>query len=176
MRPITPRCRHSGQPTVVLAKTVKGYGMGTSGEAQNITHQQKKMDQQSIKQFRDRFAVPVPDEQLDEIPYYHPGPDSPEVKYMLGRREALGGPLPERRSTVQPLPVPELEAFESLLSSTGEREISSTMAFVRALAIILRGQNPQGTGGADRGRRGPHLRHGRHVPPAGYLCVQGSAV
>jgi pyruvate dehydrogenase E1 component len=133
--------RHTGQPTVVLAKTVKGYGMGSSGEAQNITHQQKKMDRNSIKQFRDRFAVPVPDEQLDEMPYYHPGPDSPEVKYMLSRREALGGPLPERRSDVPALQVPGLEAFDSLLKATGEREISSTMVFVRALAIILREKN-----------------------------------
>jgi len=127
-----------GRPVVVLAKTVKGYGMGASGEAQNITHQQKKMDVDSIRQFRDRFNVPVPDEDLESVPYYHPGPDSPEVKYMLERREALGGPLPERRHEDKPLPVPELEAFESLLTGTGDREISSTMAFVRALAIVLR--------------------------------------
>ncbi|MEM1410894.1 MAG: pyruvate dehydrogenase (acetyl-transferring), homodimeric type, partial [Pseudomonadota bacterium] len=127
-----------GRPVVVLAKTVKGYGMGASGEAQNITHQQKKMDIDSIRHFRDRFNVPVPDEQLEELPYYHPGPDSEEVKYLLGRREELGGPLPERRHEVQPLPVPELDAFESLMTGTGDREISSTMAFVRALAIVLR--------------------------------------
>ena len=129
---------HTGQPTVILAKTVKGYGMGSSGEAQNITHQQKKMDIESIRQFRDRFNVPVTDEQLDEFPYYHPGADSPEIKYLLERRATLGGPLPERRHKVEPLPVPELAAFESLLKNTGEREISSTMAFVRALAILLR--------------------------------------
>jgi len=127
-----------GRPTVVLAKTVKGYGMGSSGEAQNITHQQKKMDVDSIRQFRDRFNVKISEEELADIPYYHPGSDSPEVKYMLERRAAMGGPLPERRHKVQSLTVPELEAFESLLTGTGEREISSTMAFVRALAIILR--------------------------------------
>ena len=127
-----------GRPVVVLAKTVKGYGMGASGEAQNITHQQKKMDVESIRTFRDRFNVPVPDEDLEEIPYYHPGPDSPEVKYMLERREALGGPLPERRHADKPLEVPDLGVFESLLTGSGDREISSTMAFVRGLAIVLR--------------------------------------
>jgi pyruvate dehydrogenase E1 component len=127
-----------GRPTVVLAKTVKGYGMGSSGEAQNITHQQKKMDVDSIRQFRDRFNVPIPEDELADVPYYHPGPDSAEVQYMLERRKALGGSLPERRHKVQPLAVPDLEAFESLLTGTGDREISSTMAFVRALAIILR--------------------------------------
>ncbi len=131
-------CAHQGQPTVVLAKTVKGYGMGPSGEAQNITHQQKKMDTESIRLFRDRFNVPVPDEDLDQVPYYHPGADSPEVQYMLERRQALGGPLPERRHAAQALAVPSLEDFQSLLGDTGEREISSTMAFVRALAIMLR--------------------------------------
>ena len=130
--------RHQGAPTVVLAKTVKGYGMGPSGEAQNITHQQKKMDVESIRMFRDRFNVPVPDDQLEQVPYYHPGVDSQEIKYLLERREALGGPLPERRDGAPALEVPALEAFDTLLKSTGEREISSTMAFVRALAIMLR--------------------------------------
>ncbi|KAA9130428.1 pyruvate dehydrogenase (acetyl-transferring), homodimeric type [Marinihelvus fidelis] len=130
--------KHKGQPTVILAKTVKGYGMGSSGEAQNITHQQKKMDTESIRQFRDRFGVPIPDEKLEEVPYYHPGEDSPEVKYMLERREALGGSLPERRHAMEPLDIPDLEKFASLLKDTGDREISTTMAFVRALAILLR--------------------------------------
>jgi pyruvate dehydrogenase E1 component len=126
------------QPTVILAKTVKGYGMGQAGEAQNITHQQKKMDVESIRQFRDRFGVPVPDEELEEVPYYHPGEDSEEVKYMLERREALGGFLPQRRRHDGPIDVPALESFEPLLKSSGDREISTTMAFVRALSIILR--------------------------------------
>jgi len=133
--------KHSGQPTVVLAKTVKGYGMGESGEAQNITHQQKKMDEESIRQFVDRFNVPVPDEEIADLPYYHPGEDSTEVKYMQQRREALGGYLPQRRVQATPLEVPALEAFESLLKATGEREISTTMTFVRALAIMLRDEN-----------------------------------
>ncbi len=132
---------HQGQPTVILAKTVKGYGMGTSGEAQNITHQQKKMDIESIRQFRDRFNVPIEDEQLEDLPYYRPGKDSPEAKYLKQRRAALGGPLPRRIHDTVPLEVPGLDAFASLLKSTGEREISTTMAFVRALAIMLRDKN-----------------------------------
>ncbi len=134
-------CQNRGKPTVVLAKTVKGYGMGEAGEAQNITHQQKKMDIESIRMFRDRFNVPVPDDRLEEVPYYHPGPDSPEVRYLLERRQELGGFLPERRDDAPPLAVPSLEAFDSLLKSTGDREISTTMAFVRALAIVLRDKN-----------------------------------
>jgi pyruvate dehydrogenase E1 component len=129
-----PRSR----PVVILAKTVKGYGMGGAGEAQNITHQQKKMDLDSIRQFRDRFNVPIPDEQLEEVPYYHPGEDSAEFRYVKERREALGGWLPQRRHDYDALPVPDLAAFEALLKDTGDREISTTMAFVRVLAILLR--------------------------------------
>jgi pyruvate dehydrogenase E1 component len=126
------------QPTVILAKTVKGYGMGQAGEAQNITHQQKKMDIDSIRQFRDRFGVPIPDDDLENVPYYHPGEDSEEVQYLKERREALGGFLPQRRRQDGPIDVPGLEAFDSLLKSSGEREISTTMAFVRALSLVLR--------------------------------------
>lgn len=133
--------KHTGQPTVVLAKTVKGYGMGDSGEALNISHQQKKMDEESVRQFRDRFNVPIADDDLAEVPYYHPGEDSVEVKYMQERRTALGGYLPQRTVQSTPLEVPSLEAFESLLKDTGEREISTTMTFVRALAIMLRDKN-----------------------------------
>jgi pyruvate dehydrogenase E1 component len=129
---------HDGQPTVILAKTVKGYGMGTSGEAQNITHQLKKMDLDSIRHFRDRFGVTIADEDLDSVPYYHPGPDSEEVKYLLERREELGGSLPQRRPNGGAMEMPGLETFESLLKSTGDREISTTMSFVRALALLLR--------------------------------------
>jgi len=127
-----------GMPTVILAKTVKGYGMGDAGESKNITHQQKKMDTAAIKAFRDRFNIPVADEKLDQVPFYHPGPDSPEVQYMKARREALGGSLPQRRRKSESLPVPELAVFDRLLKSSGEREISTTMAFVQALNIILR--------------------------------------
>jgi pyruvate dehydrogenase E1 component len=130
-----------GQPTVVLAKTVKGYGMGDSGEALNISHQQKKMDEESIRLFRDRFKVPVSDEEIADMPYYHPGEDSVEIKYMQERRKALGGYLPQRRVKPTPLQAPTLDMFESLLKDTGDREISTTMTFVRALALLLRDKN-----------------------------------
>ncbi|MBP6079447.1 MAG: pyruvate dehydrogenase (acetyl-transferring), homodimeric type, partial [Xanthomonadales bacterium] len=128
-----------GMPTVILAKTVKGYGMGEAGEAQNITHQQKKLDTDSIRHFRDRFKLPIKDEDLETVPFYHPGENSPEVQYMKSRRAALGGSLPQRRRKAdESLPVPELATFDRLLKSSGEREISTTMAFVQALNLVLR--------------------------------------
>jgi pyruvate dehydrogenase E1 component len=132
---------HTGQPTVILAKTIKGYGLGKSGEGQNISHQQKKLDDEGVKYFRDRFNVPVSDDKLEEVPYYHPGEDSEEVRYMKARREALGGSLPQRRVEAAALEVPELEAFEAIMKDTGDREISTTMAFVRALSVMLRDKN-----------------------------------
>jgi pyruvate dehydrogenase E1 component len=129
---------HRGQPTVILAKTIKGYGMGTAGEAQNITHQQKKMDVDAIRRFRDRFALPVPDAEIDKVPYLIFPEGSAELAYMRERRNALGGYLPQRRRRVEPLPVPPLATFERLLKSTEEREISTTMAFVQMLQILLR--------------------------------------
>ncbi len=133
--------RHTGQPSVVLAKTVKGYGMGDSGEALNISHQQKKMGEESIRLFRNRFNIPVSNEEISSLPYYHPGEDSEEIKYMQERRKALGGYLPQRRVESNPLQVPPLDAFQSLLKDTGDREISTTMSYVRALAIMLRDKN-----------------------------------
>ena len=127
-----------GMPTVILAKTVKGYGMGDSGESQNITHQQKKLDDAGVRAFRDRFNIPIADEDLPSVPYYHPGPDSPEVKYMQERRAALGGYLPQRRAKSESLPTPELKVFDAILKGSGEREISTTMAFVRGLNLLLR--------------------------------------
>lgn len=130
--------QHEGQPTVILAKTVKGYGMGEAGEAQNITHQQKKMDTDSVRHFRDRFNIPITDDQLEEIPYYKPDPDSAEIKYMLGRRAALGGSLPARRTRSKSLSVPKLETFSAVTKASGDREFSTTMAFVRCLSTLLR--------------------------------------
>jgi pyruvate dehydrogenase E1 component len=129
-----------GMPTVILAKTVKGYGMGLgSGESQNPTHQQKKLDTESVRAFRDRFNVPVPDEHLADVPYYHPGKDSPEVQYMMERRRALGGSLPaRRRRTDVAIKAPELSAFAQITAGTGEREISTTMALVRGMNLLLR--------------------------------------
>jgi len=130
---------HTGQPTVILAKTIKGYGMGESGEAQNITHQQKKMGTTSIKSFRDRFRLPVTDDQLEALPYLKFSAGSPELEYMRSHRLALGGYLPQRRRQVEPLPIPALAAFDALLKASGEgREISTTMAFVRILNILIK--------------------------------------
>jgi pyruvate dehydrogenase E1 component len=131
----------TGQPTVILAKTVKGYGMGASGESLNPTHQTKKLDDDAVRTFRDRFKIPVSDDQLKDgaVPFYHPGEKSPEVEYMLERRRALGGFLPQRRrKSTQSLEAPKLDVFDRLLKSSGDREISTTMAFVQALNVILR--------------------------------------
>jgi pyruvate dehydrogenase E1 component len=130
--------QHKGQPTVILAKTVKGYGMGESGEGQNITHQQKKMGTASIKAFRDRFNLPIPDDMLEEVPFYRPPDDAPEMKYLRERIQAMGGSLPARRRKSTALEVPPLSVFEAQLKSTEEREISTTMAFVRILNTIIR--------------------------------------
>ena len=131
--------KHKGQPTVILAKTVKGYGMGSWGESLNPTHQTKKLDDSAVKAFRDRFQIPISDDKLAEVPFYHPGEKSPEVEYLRSRREKLGGYLPQRRrKTSQELKAPKLEVFERLLKSTGERENSTTMSFVQALNIVLR--------------------------------------
>jgi pyruvate dehydrogenase E1 component len=129
---------HKGQPTVILAKTVKGYGMGESGEGQMISHQAKKMNEEALRQFRDRFQIPVADDQLKDVPFVRLPADSPEMKYLMERRAALGGHLPARRSKSQPIEIPPLSAFSAQLKSTGEREISTTMAFVRILTTLLR--------------------------------------
>ncbi len=130
--------QHKGQPTVILAKTVKGYGMGDAGEAQNTTHQQKSMDIASLKAFRDRFDLPLTDEQVESLSFYKPSADSAEMVYMAERRAAMGGSVPARRRRGNELTVPELSAFENMLTATGEREISTTMAFVRILSTLVR--------------------------------------
>lgn len=129
---------HKGTPTVILAKTIKGYGMGAAGEGQNITHQQKKMTADQLKVFRDRFNIPITDEQIADIPFYKPADDSPEIKYLKKQREALGGYLPSRTTKVEPLKAPELADFASVTKGLGEREISTTMAFVRILGTLLK--------------------------------------
>ena len=133
--------KHTGQPTVILAKTIKGYGMGEAGEAQNITHQQKKMGTTSLKAFKDRFKIPIPDDKLDEIPYVNFEEGSPELSYMHERRDALGGYLPSRRREGDVLKTPPLSAFDNMLKESGEREFSTTMAFVRILGTLVRDKN-----------------------------------
>ncbi len=129
---------HTGRPTVILAKTIKGYGMGEAGEGQNITHQQKKMGEEALRHFRDRFAIPISDEQLDELPFYKPAENSPEMAYLRERRESLGGWFPARLTDAQPLTVPDLESFRSVLKGSGGRDVSTTMAFVRWLMTLTR--------------------------------------
>ncbi len=130
---------HKGQPTLILAKTIKGFGMGQAGEAMNISHQQKKMDVEAIRRFRDRFGLPVPDDKLEELPYLKFAEGSPEHKYMMQRRLDLGGFLPQRRTQAAPLAVPALDAFAALLKASGEgRELSTTMAVVRIMNTLLK--------------------------------------
>jgi len=130
--------KHTGQPTVILPKTVKGYGMGESGEGQMIAHQAKKMTQDALRGFRDRFGIPVADEDLAKVPFIKLPEDSPEMKYFRARREALGGSLPQRRRKSDTLEIPPLSTFQRLLEKTGEREISTTMAFVQMLGTLVR--------------------------------------
>ena len=132
---------HRGQPTVILAKTVKGYGMGKAGEAGNETHSLKKLSLDELKKFRDRFGISISDDDIADVPYYRPPSDSPEMSYMRERRAALGGFLPARRADPEPLRVPSLSAFSRQLESTGDREISTTMAFVRILSALAEDQH-----------------------------------
>ena len=132
---------HTGQPTVILAKTVKGYGMGHAGEGLNITHQKKKMDTKGVKAFRDRFNIPLTDEQLtDEVPLYMPEPEGAEMLYLHERRKALGGYLPVRKLGAPLLQVPELSIFDAILKGSGDHELSTTMVFMRILSALLRDQ------------------------------------
>jgi len=131
---------HKGRPTVILVKTVKGYGMGAAGEGQNITHQKKKLDADDIRAFRDRFSLPIPDKGIEEIPYYQPPEDSEEHRYLMEQRTRLGGSLPARRleaSTAAPA-VPDLEFFRAQLDGSGKREVSTTMVFVRILSALVK--------------------------------------
>jgi pyruvate dehydrogenase E1 component len=130
--------RHTGQPTVILAKTVKGYGMGEAGEGQNITHSQKKMGEESLRAFRERFNIPIPDDQIGSAPFFKPPADSPEMNYLHARRAALGGYMPSRRTQANVLSVPPLETFKALLEGGGDREMSTTMGFVRFLSTLTR--------------------------------------
>ena len=133
--------RHIGGPTVILAKTVKGFGMGEAGEGQNINHQLKKMGDDAVKAFRDRFGLELSDDQLGDMPYLKPAADSVESLYLQARRSQLGGYIPARFNAVAPLQVPPLSALDTQLKGTGEREISTTMAFVRILGTLLKDPN-----------------------------------
>jgi pyruvate dehydrogenase E1 component len=132
---------HTGRPTVILAKTVKGYGMGAAGEGQNITHQKKKLDVDDLKAFRDRFNIPLSDEAVGNLTYFKPDEDSEENRYLKSRRESLGGSLPQRGDRSEKLAVPTLEAFKAQLEGSGDREVSTTMALVRILTALVRDKN-----------------------------------
>jgi pyruvate dehydrogenase E1 component len=132
---------HKGQPTVILAKTVKGFGMGEAMEGQNIAHQAKKMKADHIRAFRDRFHVPIPEEDLEKVPFFRPPEDSAEMKWLKERLRELGGGLPRRRRKADALQVPPLSTFEAQLKGSGERELSTTMALVRMIATLLRDKN-----------------------------------
>jgi pyruvate dehydrogenase E1 component len=134
---------HKGQPTVLLCKTVKGFGMGKSGEALNTAHQTKKLDEETIRAMRDRFSVPIPDDQLHDIPFFKPAEDTPEIQYLHERRKALGGYLPHRRTrSDENMPVPDLSTFQPVLEPTAAgRETSTTQAYVRVLGLLLRDEN-----------------------------------
>jgi pyruvate dehydrogenase E1 component len=132
---------HKGQPTVILAKTVKGFGLGKGGEGQMVAHQQKKLSEEDLRAFRDRFNIPVSDADIAGLPFKKPDENSEEARYLREKRSVFGGFLPSRRKEAPPLVVPSLEAFQSVLEGTGEREISTTMAFVRILTVLLKDKN-----------------------------------
>ena len=129
---------HRGQPTVILAKTVKGYGLGEAGEGKNITHQQKKLNEKELREFRARFEIPIKDEEVVDTPFYRPAPDSPEMKYLQARRQSLGGYLPRRAFTPKPLAMPGLEYYDEFLKGSGLLKGATTGAFVRMMAKLLR--------------------------------------
>ena len=129
---------HKGQPTVILAKTIKGYGLGESGEGKNITHQQKKLNEDELKEFRTRFGIPISDEEVAKAPFYRPDENSPEMRYLLEKRKELGGFLPSRKTDVRPIKTPPEDIFEEFYKGTEGRDVSSTMVFVRILAKLLK--------------------------------------
>lgn len=131
-------CEHKGSPTVILAKTVKGYGLGEAGEGRNVTHQQKKLNEKELREFRARFNVPIPDEDVVEAPFYRPPEDSPETRYLMQRRKELGGFLPKRTVRAKPLDVPVKDYYTEFYTGSGNQEVSTTMAFVRILTKLLR--------------------------------------
>ena len=129
---------HKGSPTVILAKTIKGYGLGESGEGKNITHQQKKLNEEEMKEFRSRFGIPISDEQIAKMPFYKPDENDAEMKYLKERREALGGFVPSRKTDIRPIKTPPESIFEEFYKGTDGREVSSTMVFVRILTKLLK--------------------------------------
>src|SRR5262249_36568260 len=129
---------HRGQPTVILAKTVKGYGLGEAGEGRNITHQQKKLNEKELREFRERFGVPVSDEEIAETPFFRPAPNSRETQYLQEQRKKLGGYLPQRVVEAEPIEIPTKEFFAEFFKGSGKFEVSTTMGFVRLISLLIR--------------------------------------
>jgi pyruvate dehydrogenase E1 component len=129
---------HQGSPTIILAKTIKGYGLGEAGEGKNITHQQKKLNDDELQMFRSRFGIPIPDDELHNAPFYRPADDSPEITYMKDRRKQLGGYLPERKVRAKPISPVSESHFEEFYKGTEGRDVATTMVFVRLLGKLLR--------------------------------------
>jgi len=133
--------KNNGAPTVILARTIKGYGMGEAGEGKNITHSQKAMNEEELREFRSRFSIPISDKEIDDVPFYRPGKDSPEMQYLLERRKELGGFVPGRRSLTAATEAPEESLFAEFAKGTDGREVSTTMVFVRILSKLLKDKN-----------------------------------
>ena len=167
---------HKGQPTVILAKTVKGYGLGEAGEGRNITHQQKKLNEKELREFRARFGIPISDEEIAETPFFRPPPDSRETKYLLGRRKKLGGFLPQRIVKAKPLEVPKLEAFGDLLKGSGAFRDVHHDGLCAAAEPAAPQQDHRPADRADHPGRGAHVRPGRAVPRDRHLFAQGPAL
>ena len=137
----TAAMQHTGSPTVILAKTIKGYGMGKTGESVNTTHQQKKLDEEDLLYYRDRFNVPLADKQVKNIEYFKPVESSEEIKYLKDKRIKLGGFIPERSSFAKQIKAPPKDIFDAFMKSTGKKEMSTTMALVRMMTALLRDKN-----------------------------------
>ncbi len=143
---------HQGSPTVILAKTVKGYGLGEAGEGRNVTHQQKKLNEEELRLFRSRFGIPIPDEQIGKMPFYRPAADSEEIRYLQERRRQLGGYLPARSWSVSASRPPGDDLYAEFMESSGEREVATTMAMVHLLGKLLKDKKTGPLRCADRAR------------------------
>ena len=167
---------NTGSPTVILAKTVKGYGLGEAGEGRNVTHQQKKLNEDEMLYFRRRFDIPISEETVHTASFYRPPDDSPEMRYIRERREALGGSLPARSVPKITIEVPPLETFAESLAGSQGREVSTTMAFVRVLTLLLKDKQLEPVHRSHHPGRSANVRHGVAVPAVRHLCQPGPAL
>ena len=165
-----------GVPSLVLARTIKGYGVGEAGEGKNITHQQKKLSEDEVKAFRTRFGIPISDDQVAEAPFYRPAPDSVEMKYVQERRAALHGPVPRRQVRVEPIKAEFGDTFDEFHKGTGAAHGVDDDGVRQDAVEAAQARADRQTGGADRAGRGPHLRHGSAVPAGRHLCARRPAV